>query len=170
MQYVLTLLLVCWAIVVAYFDIRYRRIPNVLSLGAWVAALLILLTQGHSLTGASLASTGGAAAFALLVTLPGYLTHRLGAGDVKYLTAIGLLTSLPLTSVCFVIGALGGGVLAATWLLAPRILEWMPAMPDGQMTRRLSAWATMPMSDRKMPYGAFLSAGLVAALWFAQRP
>lgn len=156
-------LVLAWALVIAWSDWRHRRIPNLLSLGAWLVGLCVLALSGRSLLGAEPASALLAAVGALLVTLPGYLTKRLGAGDVKFLVAIGLLSSWPLTLICFTVGTLLGaavGLLSkqrhSLYLALPRALQ----RPDS----RLAHWAARQPPARHIPLGTCLSAGLIVAL------
>ena len=158
------LILLTWAVSIAYFDARFRRIPNLLTLGAWLVAVGLLLINHVSLWGSEASSAVLAAGFGLLMTLPAYLIHRLGAGDVKYIVAIGLLTSWPVTARCFVIAAVAGGLIAVVWLSVPRLLPLLPAtLLD--MNSSIGAWATTPVAKRRMAYGTLFSFGLMGSLW-----
>lgn len=159
-----TLLIALWACSIAYFDARYRRIPNVLSLGAWLLAAVVLLTRHTSMTGEPVSSALFAAGFGLLVTLPAYALKKLGAGDVKFLVGIGLLTSLPVTMACFLVAALCGGLLAVFWLNLPILLNTLPARWRPR-SKGFGDWAGMPVQDRRMAYGTLLAFGLISALW-----
>ena len=165
--------LTVWACAVAWMDLRHRRIPNVLSLGAWVVGVLPLLIVGHSPLGASASSSWLAAGLALLVTLPGYLLRQLGAGDVKFLVALGLLTSWPLTLNSFAIGALLG---AAVGLAGRNRLMLLSSLPAAWQTpgSRLARWAASapqtPQKKRHLPFGACLTAGLLLGLWLTGLP
>ena len=55
-------------------------------------ALVWLLWSGTTWLGAPAEQGGWAALLALAFTLPGYALRRLGGGDVKLLTALGLAT------------------------------------------------------------------------------
>src|SRR6185437_7746907 len=94
----------------------HRRIPNLLSLGAWVVGIGLLIFRQNSLLGAAPSSALYGAGFGLLVTYPAYLMRKLGAGDVKLMVAMGLLTSLPVTIKAFVVAAFAGAVIALIWL------------------------------------------------------
>jgi prepilin peptidase CpaA len=165
MPYVTTWLLALWAIAVTYFDARFRRIPNLLSLGAWGLAASVLIGKGASLTGAPTGSATMAAGVALLLTLPGYLTNRLGAGDVKYFAAIGLLTSLPMTLITFVIAALTGGLIVFLWAVLPSLAPMLPGRLVSRLSPNILHWALIPIRERRMPYGALLSLGLIVSIW-----
>lgn len=148
---------------IAYFDVRYYRIPNALSLGAWGLGLSVLLIKHSSLIGAPISSALMAAGFAALVTLPAYLLKKLGAGDVKMLVAIGLLTSFEVTATCFVTAAALGVGMVVLWASAPL---WSNLLPM-QLINGSSAfgkWLSTPIRKRKMPYGALFSIGLLTGL------
>jgi prepilin peptidase CpaA len=158
-----TALVLAWALVIAWTDWRHRRIPNLLSLGAWVVGICVLVLSGRSVLGAEPASALLAAFGALLVTLPGYLTKRLGAGDVKFLVATGLLSSWPLTLICFTVGTLLG---AAVGLLSTRRLGLYLALPHSlqRPDSWLARWAARTPPARHIPLGTCLSVGLITAL------
>ena len=67
-------------------DVRSRRIPNVLTLGA-AAAALAYHTAANGAVGA--ASAGAGWIVGTLLFLPFFLLRGMGAGDVKLLAAIG---------------------------------------------------------------------------------
>lgn len=156
-------LVVVWALAVAWTDWRQRRIPNLLSLGAWVVGSAVLIVSGRSALGAEPSSALLAAAGALLVTLPGYLTKHLGAGDVKFLVAAGLLSSWPLTLICFTVGTVLG---AAVGLLSTRRLSLYLALPGAlqKSDSALARWAARTPPARHIPLGTCLGIGLITAL------
>lgn len=137
---------VVWALAVGGWDFSRRRIPNVLTFGVIPVAIGKLAMTGTSPLGADGLSMLAGAAFALLLTLPGYLAHKLGAGDVKLLVAIALLGGTLSVLASFMIGALAAGVAAGAWLaLGPRL-----GLP--------------PAAGRRLPFGAALALGFVAAV------
>src|SRR5688500_1225377 len=94
------LLLVPLAVAVIYYDVRFRRIPNVLVLAALIAGLAINI----SLNGApgALSSVGGFA----VAFIPMFLMHvfgAMGAGDVKLFAAIGAVVGLALVPMTLVV-------------------------------------------------------------------
>ena len=97
------------AIVAAAWDLRTRKIPNVLTFGATlVAALLHGYLGGWSAVGLSLA--GWAVGLALF--FPFFALGGLGAGDVKLLAALGACLG-PLMAVWVALFAsIAGGVMA----------------------------------------------------------
>jgi prepilin peptidase CpaA len=100
---------VALAIVAAAWDLRTRRIPNVLTFGA---ALVAVLLHGYleGLNGLSLALAGWVVGLALF--LPFFALGGLGAGDVKLLAAVGACLG-PLAAVWVALyTSIAGGVMA----------------------------------------------------------
>src|SRR5262249_47149466 len=80
------ILLIPLAAVIIYYDVRYRRIPNIYVLCALIGGLAAnAVINGWSGLGASLA--GCVFAFGLMLVL--HVFGALGAGDVKLFAAIG---------------------------------------------------------------------------------
>ena len=74
------------AVAACAFDLHSRRIPNVLTFGATIAAFVAALVVGGDTTfGSSVAGW----ALGLVLFLPIYAVGGMGAGDVKLLAAIG---------------------------------------------------------------------------------
>lgn len=139
-----------WALSVAALDIARRRIPNYLIFGAALVCLFALAWGGQAPLGGSPLSIAGGFGLALLLTLPGYLTHRLGAGDVKMLVVVATMGGYMLVLQTFVIGALIAGAAALGCL-------FMRSHPWG---------ASLPQTGRFLPFGAALACGLILAILF----
>src|SRR5688572_15812247 len=77
---------VCFALVAAAWDLSTRRIPNVLTFGAALAALIAHAYIG-GWNGLGMAAAGWVAGVALF--FPVFALGGMGAGDVKLLGAIG---------------------------------------------------------------------------------
>ena len=138
----------------AVIDVRWRRIPNWLTLAAFAAGVLMqVLRLGAS--GVVVALAGAALGFCVL--LPFYVIHAIGAGDVKLLAALGaLLGPQALVSVA-IYGALVGGLISAL-ILAKR----------GLLRRSLSDITTNPLrlqrSGAKAPYGVAIALGVYLSM------
>ena len=87
-QTVLELVLLALVTVAAVVDLARRRIPNILLLVGWVAALPMLLLSPQP--GAALLGALAGALCGLLVFLPLYLLRGMAAGDVKMMATVGL--------------------------------------------------------------------------------
>jgi prepilin peptidase CpaA len=103
-----------WSGLAIAWDVRRRRIPNWLTLGAAGAALLCFGTSGRGPLGApwptsAAAGIGVAVAGTLL-----FARGRLGAGDVKFMAALPLVGGAESALRAF---ALGSGLLLA-WVCA----------------------------------------------------
>ena len=150
--------LLIWLAVCAAQDARHRRIANALTFGAGALALIYLLVTGTTWLGAEAQQGLWAGVIALVLTLPGYFMGRMGAGDVKLMTAMGLATN-GLFILCAFIGA---GVASLIWLLvAPRV--WL------HMSQRLREHLRYmaPEMSKKLPFAPFVLAGtILALLWF----
>lgn len=108
--------LLLWLAVCSGQDVRERQISNVLTLGVAACALVWLVATGHSWIGARASDAGWALVIVLLLTLPGYMMGRFGAGDVKLLGALGLATSQ-----AYVLGTfIGAGGCMLIWALLRR--------------------------------------------------
>src|SRR5919198_3305030 len=96
------------ALVITYYDVRYRRIPN-----AFVLATLLMGLTLNSFVGGlggALASLGGCAlAFILMFIL--HIFGAMGAGDVKLFAAIGSVVGASLVVPTFFVVVLVGGAL-----------------------------------------------------------
>jgi len=96
-------------LMIAYHDVRYRRIPN-----PYVLAVLIYGIGYHVIFGGlsgTLASLEGVAlAFGLMFVL--HIFGAMGAGDVKLFGAIGSVIGVKLVLPTFVAVVLTGGLLA----------------------------------------------------------
>lgn len=150
-------------------DWRSRRVPNVLTFGAALAAL-IFWTAAGGVQGA-LSSVAGWLVGCLLF-LPWFLLRGMGGGDVKLLAALGAWLG-PTTVVWVALyGALAGGALAIVvtlyrgyfvtmfrnlWGL---LMFWRIAGVQPHPELMLSTAA-----GPRLPYAFPITAGAVAAIW-----
>src|ERR1700730_7296869 len=102
--------------VAAYCDIRWRRIPNWLTLSALGGGLVLQAVRAGA-AGVSVALAG--AALGLCILLPFYLVHAMGAGDVKLLAGLGALVGPQALVSLAIYAALVGGAISVV-LLARR--------------------------------------------------
>jgi len=154
--------------IATWWDLRYRRIPNGLTLPARGIALCL-----HGATGAGpglLLSAGGALAAGALL-LPGYVMRFTGAGDVKLLMAVGAILSFP-TALVAGLGALvfGGvlGLITATRLGRLReVLGRTAGLARWAAYRATGAPLAAPGSSRiHIPFGVAIAMATVTLALF----
>ena len=104
-----SLLAVLLVLVGAYTDLRWRRLPNWLTLGGALAALLLQLALRGPAGG--LDSLLGWGLGVLLLFIP-FALRGMGAGDVKLLAAVGASRGPAFVFVAFLLIALLGGLLS----------------------------------------------------------
>ncbi|SDS24901.1 prepilin peptidase [Pseudomonas granadensis] len=150
-------ILLLWLVLCAAQDARQRRIANVLTLGAAALALVYLLVTGNTWLGAEAGQGGWAVLIALGLTLPGFFMGRMGAGDVKLMTALGLATDG-----LFLLGVfIGAGIASVIWiLLAPRL--WLH-MSQGVRDRLVNL---RPNKSKKLPFAPFVLFGALPVLYW----
>jgi prepilin peptidase CpaA len=110
----LKVLLLCTVLVAGVFDLRYRRIPNWLNLGAigLGMAVNVILFALHGLVLALLGI-----GCSLLVYVPLYLVRGMGAGDVKLMAAVGAIVGPMNWLYIFLFTALLGGVVSLLYVV-----------------------------------------------------
>lgn len=130
-------ILLLWLTACAWSDWRARRVPNGWTYGMGLLAAGALIVLGNTLLGQPAWVGWAGALTALLMTLPGFLSGKLGGGDVKLLLALGL--------------ACGPMILLMTLVAAlPCLMLWSVAMRD---------------PAARKPMVPALAAGYVLARW-----
>jgi prepilin peptidase CpaA len=157
------------ALVGCAFDLHSRRIPNLLTFGAAVAALIVSgLTGGLTSVGSSAAGWAVAAA----LWLPIYALGGMGAGDVKLMAAIGAWLGPATVIYAALYAAIAGAVFALALAVARGcvrqtftnvqllLIHWRVAgfTPHPELNL---ATATSP----RLAYGVPILVGTMAALW-----
>lgn len=159
-------LLIPLAVIITYYDVRYRRIPNAFVLATLASGIIINSIFG-GLQGA-LASLGGCfLAFILMFVI--HVFGAMGAGDVKLFAAIGSVTGAAYVFPMFLIVILTGGVLAVVSALraravrstAMRVLQILVGLMPGWQMPRFAVPA-----DRRLtiPYGVAITFGSIITL------
>lgn len=155
--------LVLLGAVVIYYDLRYRRIPNVLVLAMLVAGLTIN-TSFAGMHGMLTSGEGFVLAF-----MPMFLIHlfgAMGAGDVKLFGAVGAVLGVSMVPMTFVVVVMVGAALAVYSMLRSgtvfstlhgvlRIFVGM--LPGWEMPR----FAIPADRSHTIPYGAAIMLGSV---------
>jgi prepilin peptidase CpaA len=159
-------LLIPLAVVITYYDVRYRRIPNAFVLATLLSGVVINLIFG-GLQGA-LASLGGCVfAFTLMFIL--HVFGAMGAGDVKLFAAVGSVVGAQLVLPTFFVVILTGGLLAVCLMLRAgairttmqRVLQILVGLLPGWQMPRFAVPA-----DRRLtiPYGVAITFGSLISL------
>ncbi|HVQ37231.1 MAG TPA: prepilin peptidase [Pyrinomonadaceae bacterium] len=154
------------ALLISYYDVRYRRIPNAFVLATLAAGILINVIFG-GIDGA-LASLGGCAlAFFLMFVL--HVFGAMGAGDVKLFAAIGAVVGLHQVLPMFFVVILTGGVLGVISmvragepkLIMMRVIHIVLGILPGHNVPRFSV-----PEDRRytIPYGVAITLGSLISL------
>ena len=157
------LLLLPLATIVIYYDVRFRRIPNLVVVSALVAGLSINTSfLGFAGTLSSLKGLG-------LAFLPMFLMHifgALGAGDVKLFAAVGAVVGVALVPMTFVVVVMLGAVLAIYSMIRSGTVFstlhgvariFVGVLPGWEMPR----FAMPPDRRHTIPYGVAIMVGSV---------
>lgn len=148
----------------AVYDVRYRRIPNWVSVGGIALGLLAnTLTKG--IPGLLFSLGGFAIGFGLYFLL--YVFHAMGAGDVKLMGAIGALVGWQNWVAIFVIAAIVGGIMAMILIMARgrvRKTFWNIGYLLNEMRRGRAAHVSHAELDVQSPQSVGLPHGAVIAV------
>jgi prepilin peptidase CpaA len=113
----LAILFIPMALLITYWDIRYRRIPNELVLLTLIGGLTLNTIFGGS-HGLLISLEGFALAFGLMFFLHAFGT--MGAGDVKLFSAIGAISGVSHVLPTLMVVALTGGIFAICKMIYAR--------------------------------------------------
>ncbi len=144
---------VCWC---GFLDYRYRKLPNLLTLSAYLPAILVMIISSHGWLGDTISSSLIAWLAAVILTLPAYSIGWLAAGDVKYLSAIGLLCGLETTLICYVVAAL----LSFISIMAAPFYKYLLLF----ISSKTRHYSSITLSNQSIPFGSFLSLGVIVGL------
>ena len=159
------------AIFVIYYDVRYRRIPNVLVLSALLAGVSINTAFGGWQGMLSSLEGFGLAFFPMLLM---HIFGAMGAGDVKLFGAVGAVLGVALVPLAFVLVVMLGAVLAVyTMLRAGTVFTtlhgvfriFVGLLPGWEMPR----FAISPDRKHTIPYGVAIMLGSVITVAVFQR-
>ena len=153
------------ALVMAWGDVRTRRIPNYLTFGAALAGLTFQ-AAGQGWPGLAQGLGGLGLGFALLI-LP-YILGGMGAGDVKALAALGAWLGPHRTFELFIFMAISGGLMALM-VLWWKGLMWAKIRQMGVLGLNLilsrsggmALASPTPDQTESLPYGLALAAGML---------
>jgi len=167
-QTVIELVLLVLVTASAVIDLARRRIPNIVLLIGWVAALPLILLLPQP--GAALLGALAGALCGLLVFLPLYLLRGMAAGDVKMMATVGLFVGPYDALQVAVMTCCVGGVMAVAIIVGKGRLQHAFAnvgdllRPLWLRARGIPAVAE-PMRHASvggMPYGLAIA---IATMW-----
>ena len=161
-------LLLPLAIVIAYYDVRYRRIPNAFVLATLIGGIAINAIFG-GFSGVASSVGGCVLAFVLMFML--HIFGAMGAGDVKLFAAIGAVTGSQMVIPTFVVVILTGGLLAVVSMVRSgmvkttmhRVLQILVGMLPGWQMPKFAV-----PTDRRhtIPYGVAITMGSIISVAF----
>jgi prepilin peptidase CpaA len=156
-------LLLPLAVIITYYDVRYRRIPNPFVFATLASGISINGIFG-GLSGLYASFGGCALAFGLMFML--HVLGAMGAGDVKLFAAIGAVTGAHLVLPTFFVVVLTGGVLAMVSIIRTgtvittmnRVLQILVGLlPGWEMPR----FAIPADRSHTIPYGVAITVGSI---------
>lgn len=115
-----------WLVALSVYDLRFRRLPNMLTLPGAVAILAVAALSGHGPG----ALAGALALTAIYVTVHLSAPGALGAGDVKLALGVGALTGAFGTQ-AWALCAIGASLLTGVWGAARLVAGVRSAVPHG---------------------------------------
>jgi prepilin peptidase CpaA len=150
-------------LIISYYDVRYRRIPNSFVLATLVSGVVINAIFG-GLPGVLASIAGCALGFVLMFML--HVFGAMGAGDVKLFAAIGAVMGAHLVLPTFLVVILIGGVLAIASMIRAgavvttmqRVLQILVGLlPGWEMPR----FAIPADRSHTIPYGVAITVGSI---------
>jgi len=158
--------LIILLLISAYFDLRYRKIPNYLILTGVISAVLVntFLNGFSGLVGSVIGFSLGI----LLLIIP-FALGGIGAGDVKLLGVVGAVNGTTLVFHTFICMAIWGGLISIVMLLCNRqmlkILKWIVVLikelvlTAASLGRRMITINPLPTTGLSLPYAVPLFMG-----------
>ena len=159
-----------WALVGSVFDVKSRRIPNFITLPAFMFGLALHLALGGW---RQLLSSFAAGIICGLIFLVFYIAGGMGAGDVKLITAVGCIAGMPHIAYLMVLTALAGGVMAVGLAVARgRLQETLASV--GAIASHHTHEGLQPHPDLnlknaatlRLPYALAIAGGSMLTLYF----
>ena len=157
------------SLVIAGWDLRFRRIPNYLTFSGALGGLGFQLGF-HGFHGllTGLAGLG----LGLILLLVPYILGGMGGGDVKAAAALGAWLGLERAFVLFVYMSLSGGlIILVVWLWQRRLLAGVRGLwnflLNWLLCRPVDSKPPSPASlkTNSIPYGAAMALGMVLLCW-----
>lgn len=158
-------LVTVYLVVLSWWDIRYRRLPNILTLGgALVALAYVFYASGWSWGWLGRSFLGGVIGFTFLL-IP-FLLRGAGAGDVKMLFAVGCIVGYPNIFMALVWISLCGIVLGLAMTISghldwARVKHYTRCLIDFRYDK-VQGKASLPDASQekvRIPYGVAIAVG-----------
>jgi prepilin peptidase CpaA len=152
----------------SWFDVRARRIPNVLTVGALAVALGLRATFGMEELMGGLSGAG----LALAVVVPLFVMGGIGGGDAKLLAAVGAFLGPKDLVVALLATAIAGGAMALVYsarrgVILPALLNTRGLLTYVLTGGRSGERTTLQTEGAvSVPYGVAIAAGTIFALWY----
>ena len=157
-------LLAAVVLIAGYYDIRWRRIPNWLTLPSVVIGLALNLFL-FGLGGLGNSAIG--MVLAMVINIPLYALRARGAGDVKLLAAVGAIVGWRDWVAVFIISGVLGGLLAVALMLGKgrvRKTFWNTGYIVGELVHFRAPHLRSEELDVRSPIAFRLPQGAVIAL------
>ncbi len=157
-----------WLAILCYYDSRYRRLPNVLTLGGFLIAVVVQFCLGGIASGVdSLISAFVCAGFLLIP----FLLRAAGGGDVKMLLAVGAIIGTKRVLETLVYISFSGFFLAIFMIIlglvsSKRLLHYLRCAFDWRYDRKKGK-ENLPSRDSesvRIPFGVAIAMGVWTAL------
>ncbi len=153
-----------WLAVLCYYDCRFRRLPNPLTLG--MAVIVLAWRLGADGMPSAWSGLAGGLLCGAFLLIPFYLRGA-GGGDVKMLFAAGCAIGLGRCALFLLLVSISGIVLAAVMLLcglanAKRLKHYARSVFDWRYDRKAGRASLPPKSDERsrVPFGVAIAAGV----------
>jgi len=158
------------ALVASVFDVKSRRIPNFLTVPAFVLGLTLHLIHGGW---RQLLSSLAAGIICGVVFLVFYIAGGMGAGDVKLIMAVGCIAGMSHIAYLLVLTAISGGVMAIVLALARGKFQ-ETIMNVGELASHHRHQGLQPHPDLnlenaqtlRLPYALAIAGGSILTLYF----
>ena len=168
------ILLVLVVLVAAVYDVRYRRIPNWLSMSGVAAGLGLNAFMYQGWPGLKLSLLGLLVGFGVYFVL--YALRAMGAGDVKLMAAVGAIIGWRDWFGTFLITALIGGAMALILVASKRRMKktlWNLSFIVSELKSGRPAYMGKEELDVRspkalgLPHGAVIAVGAIFFLALA---
>lgn len=170
LQDILDAVTVCVALAAAFYDMRERRIPNVLTAAA-VTLGLLFHSMNAGLAGLFSSALGMGVGGGLFLIF--YMMGAMGAGDVKLAAGIGALLGIGSIFTALVLTGIIGGVMAIGSIVVWHARRYVAgkAVPGAGTTAGAAGDSVMgqglsqggPLKET-IPYGVAIAAGTIMTL------